>query len=273
MTTIVVTIQRRCEEMMKEFGLNLYEAKAYISLLKYGTTNAYRISKESGIPRSRIYDVLESITKRGMAMVEESSENIKIYTAVPSTIFLDRIKREWENDYEEVKNDLESLEVEDKKQDVYVFTVKGMENITAYCRQLLKESEHHVVLSVWPHMYEILLPELKECKKRGCRILGISHEVENPLEGIEKHSKSKNHKTIENIPWFILSIDSKKLLYGYSVEADKDTFYTEDTTHIYIMEEYVLHDIVINRLISDQETDKRLTLMMKDIVENVKNKN
>ena len=39
------------------------------------------------------------------------------------------------------------------------------------------------------------------------------------------------------------------------------------------MEEYVLHDIVINRLISDQETDKRLTLMMKDVVENVKNKN
>lgn len=93
------------------------------------------------------------------------------------------------------------------------------------------------------------------------------------LKGLRSTVRARTIKTIENIPWFILSIDSKKLLYGYSVEADKDTFYTEDTTHIYIMEEYVLHDIVINRLISDQETDKRLTLMMKDVVENVKNKN
>ncbi len=36
-------------------------------------------------------------------MVEESSENVKIYTPVPSKIFLERIKKEWESDYEEVK--------------------------------------------------------------------------------------------------------------------------------------------------------------------------
>ena len=39
------------------------------------------------------------------------------------------------------------------------------------------------------------------------------------------------------------------------------------------MEEYILHDILINRLISDQDTEKKLILMMKDVVENVKNKN
>ena len=78
-------------DKLQKFGLNLYEAKAYASLLKIGTSNAYKISKESGIPRARIYDVLESITKRGLAMVEESSENVKIYTPVPSKIFLEKI--------------------------------------------------------------------------------------------------------------------------------------------------------------------------------------
>ena len=68
-------------DKLQKFGLNLYEAKAYASLLKIGTANAYKISKESGIPRARIYDVLESITKLGLAMVEESSENVKnLYT-------------------------------------------------------------------------------------------------------------------------------------------------------------------------------------------------
>lgn len=257
-------------DKLQKFGLNLYEAKAYAALLKTGTTNAYSISKESRIPRARIYDVLESITNRGLAMVEESSENVKIYTPVPSKIFLEKIKEEWENDYEDVKNDLQNLETEDKKQEIYVFTVKGMKNITAYCQQLLKEAKDHVIASVWSQMYELLLPELKECKERGCKIVGIGHEIENPIEGIEKHVKNKIHNTRGNMPWFVLSIDSKKLLYGYSAEVDRDAFYTEDTTHIYLMEDYMLHDILINRLIADKSSEDKMVRMMTEIVDNIK---
>ena len=80
---------------LQKFGLNQYEAKAYVALLSIGTANAYSISKVSGIPRSRIYDILESITNRGVVMVEETSDNIKNYTALPSNVFLERIREEW----------------------------------------------------------------------------------------------------------------------------------------------------------------------------------
>lgn len=253
-------------DKLQKFGLNLYEAKAYASLLKTGTANAYKISKESGIPRARIYDVLESIAKLGLAMVEESSENVKIYTPVPSSIFLERIKKEWENDYEEVKSDLQDLEAEEKKQEVYVFTVKGKENITAYCRQLLKEAEQHVMISMWSQMYELLLPELEECKSRGCNVLGIGHDIDQPMEGIERHSDGKTHNMPENMRWFILSTDGKKLLYGYSVDIDKDAFYTEDASHIYLMEDYILHDMVVNRFIENENDRGKMVQIMQEIV-------
>lgn len=41
-------------------------------------------------------------------------------------------------------------------------------------------------------MYELLLPELEECKNRGCNVLGISHDIDNPMEGIEKHLAVKH---------------------------------------------------------------------------------
>ncbi|MDO4167472.1 MAG: helix-turn-helix domain-containing protein, partial [Eubacteriales bacterium] len=173
-------------DKLQKLGLNLYEAKAYAGLLKVGTANAYKISKESGIPRARIYDVLESLIERGLAMVEETSENIKTYTPVPSKIFLERTKKEWESDFDEISVELQALEVEEK-QDIYVFTVKGKENITTYCKQLLKEASHYVLISMWNQMYELLLPELKECQNRGCKVLGISHDIEEPMEGIERH--------------------------------------------------------------------------------------
>ena len=252
-------------DKLQKFGLNLYEAKAYASLLKIGTANAYKISKESGVPRARIYDVLESVAKLGLAMVEESSENVKIYTPVPSKIFLERIKKEWESDYEEVKSDLQDLEAEERKQEIYVFTVKGKENITAYCRQLLKEADRYVLISMWSQMYELLLPELEECKNRGCNVWGISHGINDPMEGVEKHFNSKIHNMPENMHWFILSADGRKLLYGYSADTDRDAFYTEDASHIYLMEDYILHDMVVNRFIEDKEDKEKMVSVMQEI--------
>lgn len=255
---------------LQKFGLNLYEAKAYATMLKIGTANAYNISKESGIPRARIYDVLESLTVRGLSMLEESSENVKSYTPVPSKVFLERMREEWQSDYEEVKNDLQNLESEENKQKIYVFTVKGAENIMVYCKQMLKEADHHIMISIWGQMYEQLLPVLKECKARGCRIAGIGHEVESPMEGIEQHVPNKIHNTAQKTPWFVLAVDSKKMLYGHAVEVSKDAFYTEDATHIYLMEDYILHDIVINRLITEKGSAKHLAYMMKEIADNIK---
>lgn len=253
-------------DKLQKFGLSLYEAKAYAGLLKIGTANAYKISRESGIPRARVYDVLESLAKGGLAMMEESSEGIKLYTPVPSEVFLERVREEWESDYEEVKRGLQDLEMEDSKQDIYVFTVKGKENISAYCRRLIKEADQYVMVSMWNQMYALLLPELEECKSRGCHVLGISHDIPTPLEGMERHFDSKIHNMPENMRWFILSADGKKLLYGYSAEMDKDAFYTEDTSHIYLMEDYILHDMVVNRFIEEEGNRGRMVQIMQEMV-------
>lgn len=254
-------------DKLQKFGLNLYEAKAYASMLKIGTANAYKVSKESGIPRARIYDVLETLTKRGLAMMEESSEGSKLYTPVPSKVFLEKTKKEWENDFEDVTNALSELETEADKQDIYVFTVKGKENIISYCRQLLKEANQYVMISMWDQMYELLLPELEECKNRGCKVLGVGHNLKNPIAGIEMHHNGKYHEMSEKLHWFIISADGKKLLYGYSAETDKDAFYTEDTSHIYLLEDYMIHDMVVNRFVSDKENEEKLTAMMREILE------
>ncbi len=253
-------------EKLQKFGLNLYEAKAYASLLKTGTANAYKVSKESDIPRARIYDVLESLVKRGLAMMEESSENSKIYTPVPSKVFLEKAKAEWENDFEDVANALDDLETDANKQDVYVFTVKGKENIISYCRQLLKEANQYVMISMWNQMYELLLPELEACRNRGCKVLGVGHNLKNPIAGIETHDEGKYHDMPENLRWFVVCADGKKLLYGYSAEADKDAFYTEDASHIYLLEDYMIHDMIVNRLVSDKENEEKLTSMMRRIL-------
>lgn len=50
-------------------GLTEYEAKAYVAMVTIGEGGINDISQQSGIPRSRVYDVMERLAKKGFVEV------------------------------------------------------------------------------------------------------------------------------------------------------------------------------------------------------------
>ncbi|MBU2104543.1 MAG: hypothetical protein KKF67_02090, partial [Nanoarchaeota archaeon] len=52
------------------FDLNVYETKVWLALLGKGVASAGEIAEISGVPRSRTYDVLENLEKKGFAIVK-----------------------------------------------------------------------------------------------------------------------------------------------------------------------------------------------------------
>ena len=48
-------------EKLKELGLNEYQSKVYIALLKKYPATGYEISKLANIPQSRTYDTLKAL--------------------------------------------------------------------------------------------------------------------------------------------------------------------------------------------------------------------
>jgi len=55
-------------DSLKKLGLNEYESKAFKSLSRYGAATPAVLSKDSGIPRARIYDVLDSLQLKGFVV-------------------------------------------------------------------------------------------------------------------------------------------------------------------------------------------------------------
>jgi len=72
------------------FGLNEYESKVWISLLTKGISSVGEIAEISGVPRSRVYDVLESLEKQGF-VVMKLGKPIK-YIAIKPDEVIERIK-------------------------------------------------------------------------------------------------------------------------------------------------------------------------------------
>jgi sugar-specific transcriptional regulator TrmB len=61
-------------EKLRRVGLTEYEAKAYLALLSTHLGTAMKVSGKSGVPRTKIYSVLEALKSKGW---------VKIYSGVP----------------------------------------------------------------------------------------------------------------------------------------------------------------------------------------------
>ena len=57
-------------DLKKHFRLNIYEAKIWTALLSRGIASAGELADISGVPRSRCYDVLESLEKKGFIIMK-----------------------------------------------------------------------------------------------------------------------------------------------------------------------------------------------------------
>lgn len=95
------------KELLKVLGLNKYEINAYLTLLRLGVSTAYRVSKESGVPFGRIYDILDRLTMKGLVTRELGRP--KKFTATEPEValktLLDKKDVEWNN----AKKKLEKL--------------------------------------------------------------------------------------------------------------------------------------------------------------------
>jgi sugar-specific transcriptional regulator TrmB len=77
-------------DALKNIGLNLYERKIFVALLAKGIATAGEVSEIAKVPRSRSYDVLESLAGKGF-VVAQSSKPIK-YVALAPKDALERAK-------------------------------------------------------------------------------------------------------------------------------------------------------------------------------------
>ena len=77
-------------DRLVKFGFTLYEARVYVSLISIRVGSARDIQELTGIPRGRVYDVLESLVQKGYAGVTKGTPTLYSATDVQETF--DRLK-------------------------------------------------------------------------------------------------------------------------------------------------------------------------------------
>ena len=75
-------------ENLERAGLTKTEADVYLVLLRLGTTSTGDVIKQGKVSRSKVYDVLERLKRRGLA-TEVTKNNVKYFEATDPDRIID----------------------------------------------------------------------------------------------------------------------------------------------------------------------------------------
>ena len=173
--------------LRKIFDLNLYEVKVWTSLLSRGVSTAGELSTISDVPRSRTYDILESLEKKGFVIMK-LGKPIKFIALKPEEV-VDRVKRNMMTRAQEKSKRLEETKGTDVIKEIsnlyengikYVEpadlsgSLKGRQNVYNHLDMMIRNSKKDVVIVTTAEglnrKFESLMPSLEKAKKRGVNL-------------------------------------------------------------------------------------------------------
>lgn len=115
------------KKLRAAFDLNIYEVKVWTALLSRGLATAGELSDISNVPRSRSYDVLESLEKKGFVIMK-LGKPIK-YIAVEPKEVIKRVKKVIQKHSEKQVESLENIKSSELYTEIQSLFKKGIDRV------------------------------------------------------------------------------------------------------------------------------------------------
>jgi sugar-specific transcriptional regulator TrmB len=115
-------------DALKGIGLNLYERKLWVALLAKGTATAGELSEIASVPRSRTYDVLQTLADKGFVIVQ-TAKPLR-YVAMQPAEALEKAKRRLQERYSEMEKRIDRLKGSELIKELSTLHEQGLQLIS-----------------------------------------------------------------------------------------------------------------------------------------------
>jgi len=216
---------------LKDFGLNSYEIKIWTALLSRGVSSAGELSDISNVPRSRAYDVLESLEKKGF-IVMKIGKPIKYIAVHPSEV-IERVKKDINDGaqsqiklIDEIKDDaiLEELNmlyhngVDIVDPTELTGALKSRDNIFQNLNSMIKSAEETLTVMTTAKglamKAELLRKSMEKAAKRGVVIKIAAPLNEESKEAFESLKDIAQLQPVDNIKARFVIVDGKAVTFN-----------------------------------------------------------
>lgn len=238
--------------LLKKFDFTESEAKAYITLLQNGACTGYEISKLSGVPRSKIYNILETLFSKGYITNAHDGKVLQ-YKAEPIEHIIRLIKNSTEDKLNMLSDQMSNFEVE--KDYEQLWNISGYNNIINKCLEMIDMAQREILIQIWSDDLTSRLEDTIINKQDSLgRVLVILYDslnhYETSIKKFYKHRFEKSKLKDTGNRWITLTIDSEKMLHA-SIKNGNNAkgIYTKNEGMVFFANEYIKHDAYCLRLI------------------------
>lgn len=208
-----MSISDKTRKALEKIGLTSYEIRTYTALLKSGELTASDLSQKSGVPYSKIYEVLGTLEEKGW-IGSDDSRPTKYFAKSPST-GLETTKQKMDSDFSEnnsvIVNELVPLyEKSGTSEKPDIWFLSGTINIAAKILEMVESCRNEVLIAVPEAGEELVkqaLPKLRLLHDKGVEIMILTSDK------MDKESLKSLSR--------VATVKVKKGLFGGGIISDR----------------------------------------------------
>jgi Cd2+/Zn2+-exporting ATPase len=225
-------------------GFTEYEARVYLALLKDNPTTGYQLSRQSGVPRSMVYEALGRLEVRG-AVLKTAERRAMLYRPVPPDIMVDTWEKEHSDRMKSLRSSLRSLFARPRED--HVWSIQGLLPVMSYAEQTIEEASREALLVLTDQALESLRRCIEEAAGRGVSV----HAV---LTGSAKLAvgESVRHPPLESelqnlTRLLVVLVDDRQALIA-DLGADAAATITTNANLVMIAHQFVWMELFAQRI-------------------------
>lgn len=234
-------------ERLRQVGFSLYEARLYAALLRHGPQNGNELSRNSGVPSSKVYATVEKLVAEGSVQRIASAGGTR-FVALPPDELVDRLRRRFNDPLDYLAEKLPPLA--DRVEDEAFLSVSGESTILESARRLVSAAQEELNISLWEPELDGLRTNIAEAAQRGVRIFGMlySATADEPEGTWLRHSYEEIVGNRVGGRMLTLVADGAEAIVARLRDhGGAEGVRTRNPVLTLIVSEYLHHDLVLQR--------------------------
>ena len=208
-----MSITDKVKKSLEKIGLTSYEIRTYTCLVNIGELNASEISQKSGVPYSKIYEVLGTLEEKGWIGSDDSRPTN--YIAKSPATALEATKQNLDSEFSDNQNSILSelvplYEKSGTSEKPDIWFISGVMNIVSKIMEMVENCREEVMIAVPQAGEEIVkqaLPKLRQLHDKGIEITILTSDNLD-AESLQAISR-------------VADVKVKKGLFGGGIISDK----------------------------------------------------